>query len=187
MAPGPGSRRGVATRRPASGVDDESIRELYQRHADMLFNLVWRLVDGDRQRAEDIVQETLIRAWQNAEKLDLLSGRRLRPWLITVARRIAIDAYRSKEARPEEVHDLDPGRFSTLDDTERIERSVIVMAALRELSLPYREILLQTYFYGRTVARAADYLGLPLGTAKSRVYHGLRALRIRLEERGLAD
>jgi RNA polymerase sigma-70 factor, ECF subfamily len=166
------------------GVDDESIRQLYQRHAAMLFTFASRLVDGDRQHAEDIVQETLIRAWQNAGKLDLRSGRRLRPWLITVARRIAIDGYRGQVARPEEVHDIDPDEFVTLDDTERIERSVTVMAALRDLSRPYREVLLQTYFHDRTVARAAECLGLPLGTAKSRVYHGLRALRTQLEQRG---
>ena len=85
------------------------------------------------------------------------------------------------------VHDPDPDGLSMLDDSERIERSVTVMAALRELSRPYREVLLQTYFFGRTVAQTADYLGLPLGTAKSRVYHGLRALRVRLEQQGLAE
>ena len=183
MAPRPGFGRRVAT----GQLDDESIRVVYERHAGMLLNFVSRLVDGDRQRAEDIVQETLIRAWRNAGKLDLRSGRRLRPWLITVARRISIDEYRCEGARPEVVHDPDPDGLSMLDDSERIERSVTVMAALRELSRPYREVLLQTYFFGRTVAQTADYLGLPLGTAKSRVYHGLRALRVRLEQQGLAE
>jgi RNA polymerase sigma-70 factor (ECF subfamily) len=163
------------------------MRALYEEHALALVNFVSRLVGGDRQRAEDIVQETLVRAWRNADKLDLQSGRRLRPWLITVARRIAIDEYRSGGARPEEVYDIDPDAFSTPDESERMVRSVTVMAALRELSPPYREILLHTYFYGRTVAQAAEYLGLPLGTAKSRVYHGLRALRSQLEQQGVTE
>ncbi len=187
MTPRPGFGRWVAARHPAYGIDDESIRALYEQHVRALLNFVSRLVGGDQQRAEDIVQETLIRAWRNAEKLDLRSGRRLRPWLITVARRIAIDEYRSGGARPEEVYDIDLDGFSALDDSERMIRSMTVMAALRDLSRPYREILLHTYFYGRTVAQAAEYLGLPLGTAKSRVYHGLRALRSRLEQQGVVE
>jgi len=177
----------VAARHLAYGVDEGPIRALYEQHATALLNFVSRLVGGDRQLAEDIVQETLLRAWRNAAKLDLQSGRRLRPWLITVARRIAIDEYRSSGARPAEVYDVDLDEFSSLDESERTVRSMTVMAALRELSPPYREILLHTYFYGRTVAQAAEYLGLPLGTAKSRVYHGLRALRSRLERQGVAE
>jgi RNA polymerase sigma-70 factor (ECF subfamily) len=187
VTPRPGLGRRVAARRPAHGIDDDAIRVLYEQHARALLTFVSRLVGGDRGHAEDIVQETLLRAWRSAEKLDFRSGRRLRPWLITVARRIAIDEYRSEGARPEEVYDIDMDGFSALDESERTVRSVTVMAALRELSRPYREILLHTYFYGRTVAQAADHLGLPLGTAKSRVYHGLRALRIRLEQQGLVE
>jgi len=179
--------RWVAARHLAYGVDEEPIRALYEQHAPALLNFVARLVGGDRQRAEDIVQETLLRAWRNAEKLDLESGRRLRPWLITVARRIAIDEYRSDTARPAEVYDVDLDEFSTFDESDRTVSSMTVMAALRELSPPYREILLHTYFYGRTVAQAAEYLGLPLGTAKSRVYHGLRALRSQLEWQGVTE
>ncbi|MBO0867726.1 MAG: sigma-70 family RNA polymerase sigma factor [Micromonosporaceae bacterium] len=161
------------------------MRALYAQHANALLSFVSRLVGGDRQRAEDIVQETLLRAWRNSDKVDLHGGKTLRPWLITVARRIAIDDYRSDNARPEEVYDVDLNDFSTRDETEHMVRSMTVMEALRELSPPHREILLHTYFYGRTVAQAADLLGLPLGTAKSRVYHGLRALRNQLEQRGV--
>jgi RNA polymerase sigma-70 factor (ECF subfamily) len=152
------------------------MRALYAQHASALLNFVSGLVGGDRQRAEDVVQETLLRAWRNSDKLDLHGGRALRPWLITVARRIAIDDYRSGSARPDEVYDVDLEGFAVTDETDRTLRSMTVMEALRELSPPHREILLHTYFYGRTVAQAAEVLGLPLGTAKSRVYHGLRAL-----------
>jgi RNA polymerase sigma-70 factor (ECF subfamily) len=186
VTPRPGLGRRVAAGHAAYGIDDDAIRVLYEQHALALLNFAARLVGGDRQRAEDIVQETLVRAWRNADKLDLRSGRRLRPWLITVARRIAIDEYRSVGARPE-VYDVDLDGFPERDGSEQTVRSVTVMAALRELSRPYREILLHTYFYGRTVAQAAEYLGLPLGTAKSRVYHGLRALRVRLEQQGVVE
>jgi RNA polymerase sigma-70 factor (ECF subfamily) len=164
---------------------EEQMRSLYEQHAGALLNFVSRLVAGDRQRAEDIVQETLLRAWRNGHKLDWDSGMSLRPWLVTVARRIAIDDHRSEGARPTEIYDLDLESMSPTDDTDRTLRSMAVVDAMRDLSAPHREILLHTYFYGRTVAQAAELLGLPLGTAKSRVYHGLRALRASLEERGV--
>src|SRR5690606_40302222 len=59
-----------------------------------------RSSDLDRQRAEDIVQETLLRAWRNAHKLSSSGVASVRPWLVTVARRIAIDQHRSERARP---------------------------------------------------------------------------------------
>src|SRR5256886_8280453 len=138
VTPRPGLGRRVAARRPAHGIDDDAIRVLYEQHARPLLAFVSRLVGGARQRAEDIVQETLFRAWRSAEKLDLRSGRRLRPWLITVARRIAIDEYRSDTARPAEVYDVDLDEFSTFDERDRTVSSMTVMAALRELSPPYR-------------------------------------------------
>jgi len=58
------------------------------------------LTSGDRQRAEDIVQETLLRAWQHP---DAIAERPPRPWLFAVARNLAVDAYRARKARPREV------------------------------------------------------------------------------------
>ena len=68
------------------------MRALYAEHAGPLFAFALRLTAGDRQRAEDVVQETLLRAWRNAHKLDEQGSRSLRPWLMTVARRIVIDS-----------------------------------------------------------------------------------------------
>jgi RNA polymerase sigma-70 factor (ECF subfamily) len=184
VSPGRDSGRPTTTEWPRAA-REEQMRWLYAQHAAALLNFVSRLVAGDRQRAEDIVQETLLRAWRHGHKLDWQSGASLRPWLVTVARRIAIDDHRSEEARPTEVYDLDLESMSTHDDTDRALRSMAVVDAMRELSAPHREILVHTYFYGRTVAQAAELLGLPLGTAKSRVYHGLRALRSTLEHRGV--
>jgi RNA polymerase sigma-70 factor (ECF subfamily) len=161
------------------------MRWLYEQHAAALLNFVSRLVGGDRQRAEDIVQETLLRAWRNGHKLDWRGETSLRPWLVTVARRIAIDEHRSEGARPTEIYDFDLESVSASDDTDKTLRSMAVAEAMRDLSPPHREILVHTYFYGRTVAQAADLLRIPLGTAKSRVYHGLRALRASLEQRGM--
>jgi RNA polymerase sigma-70 factor, ECF subfamily len=168
--------------------EDTLVRMLYEEHAGPLLMFVLRLTGGDRQRAEDIVQETLLRAWRNAHRLGAQGQQSLRPWLVTVARRIAIDDHRSTSARPAETYDRELESFpSTSDETDRVLRLMTVTDALRTLSHSHREILVETYFRGRTVPEAAEALGLPLGTAKSRVYYALRALRTALQQRGVTE
>jgi RNA polymerase sigma-70 factor (ECF subfamily) len=168
--------------------DEALMRTLYAEHAGPLLTFVLRLTGGDRQRAEDIVQETLLRAWRNAHLLGGNGRSSPRPWLVTVARRIAIDGYRSESARPPETYDRELDTLGGVaDETERVLRTMTVANALRALSDPHREILIETYFKGRTVPEAAEVLGLPLGTAKSRVYYALRALRTALVQQGVTD
>lgn len=168
--------------------EDTLVRMLYEEHAGPLLMFVLRLTGGDRQRAEDIVQETLLRAWRNAHRLGAQGQQSLRPWLVTVARRIAIDDHRSTTARPPETYDRELESFpSTADDTDRVLQLMTVTDALRTLSQSHREILVETYFRGKTVPEAAEVLGLPLGTAKSRVYYALRALRTALQQRGVTE
>jgi RNA polymerase sigma-70 factor (ECF subfamily) len=170
---------------PVPSREDALVRALYDQHATPLLAFVLRLTGGDRQRAEDIVQETLMRAWRNAHKLGTQGQTSIRPWLVTVARRIAIDNHRSENARPTETYDQELDNFGVADETDRLLRAMMVTDALRSLSYAHREILLETFFRGRTVPEAAETLGLPLGTAKSRVYYALRALRSALEQRGV--
>jgi RNA polymerase sigma-70 factor, ECF subfamily len=172
----------------AADHEDTLVRMLYDEHAGPLLMFVLRLTGGDRQRAEDIVQETLLRAWRNAHRLGAQGQQSLRPWLVTVARRIAIDDHRSTSARPPETYDRELESFpSTADDTDRVLQLMTVTDALKTLSQSHREILVETYFRGRTVPEAAEVLGLPLGTAKSRVYYALRALRTALQQRGVTE
>lgn len=188
---------GPVTPRPAAGRhypesgetrhSEELVRLLYDEHAKPLLMFVLRLTGGDRQRAEDVVQETLLRAWRNAHRLGAHGQSSLRPWLVTVARRIVIDDHRSEQARPAETYDRDLEGFSESDHTDRVLRMMTITDALRTLSQPHREVLVATYFRGRTVPEAAEELGLPLGTAKSRVYYALRALRTALLERGVTE
>src|ERR1700750_3415226 len=93
--------------------EDTLVRMLYEEHAGPLLMFVLRLTGGDHQRAEDIVQETLLRAWRNAHKLGTEPGTSLRPWLVTVARRITIDEHRSASARAAETYDRDLDGLST--------------------------------------------------------------------------
>src|SRR5205809_4036133 len=84
--------------------EDAALRALFDQHAAPLMSYALRLVDGDRGRAEDVVQETLLRAWRHPEAMAPSRGSP-RPWLFAVARRIAVDAHRRRIARPREVGD----------------------------------------------------------------------------------
>ena len=182
---GPGGTGG-GVRLTGTAGDDAMITELYRQYRGPLLLFVLRLTAGDRQHAEDIVQETMVRAWREARRLDL-TGPSLMPWLATVARRIVIDEQRRKRARPPEiggaVADLAPVAD---DETENLLRKVLVAEALQALSTAHREVLNETILRDRTVNQAAEVLGIPVGTVKSRVYYALKALRVVLAERGVS-
>jgi RNA polymerase sigma-70 factor, ECF subfamily len=172
-------------RRPTGfGPDEELMRALYRDHVKPLFAYVLHLVAGDRQLAEDVVQETLLRAWRNASRLDN-DARSLRPWLVTVARRVVVDDHRSRLARPQEVGPAALDRLPAPDDTERILRIMTIADAMQDLSEQHRRVLVETYFKDHTATEAAAELGVPPGTVRSRIFYALRSLRIALEERGL--
>ncbi|WP_407700362.1 sigma-70 family RNA polymerase sigma factor [Streptomyces beihaiensis] len=162
------------------------MRALYAEHAGPLLAHVLRLVAGDRQRAEDVVQETLIRAWKNAENLDP-AARSLRPWLVTVARRIVIDHHRSRQARPQEVDPAPLEAVAAEDEIDKALRLMTLADALDDLTPAHRAVLVETYFEGRTVSEAAERLGVPSGTVRSRVFYALRSMKLALEERGVTS
>ncbi|MET7622567.1 sigma-70 family RNA polymerase sigma factor [Streptomyces sp. NPDC005408] len=157
--------------------DERALAELQREHGRALFGFLLGLSYGDRQRAEDLVQETLVRAWKHPEALET-DHDSMRPWLFTVGRRLAIDARRSRLARPAEVA-ADSLEQSPLaeDHTETSSTALDVREAVRTLSREHREVLVHIYFRGLSVAEASEALGIPAGTVKSRTYYALRALR----------
>lgn len=167
------------------GHDEELVTTLYRDYGGLLFGHAMRLTGNDRQWAEDVVQETLIRAWRNAGKLDRQPGL-LQAWLLTVARRIVIDGRRSRAARPTEVGPTPLETVTVPDEADRMLSSLVLTEALGSLTPEHREAIRQTYLRDRTVNEAAEVLGVAPGTVKSRVYYALRALRRALQEREVA-
>lgn len=164
--------------------DEELIRELYAEHGPALLLFTLRLTDGDRSRAEDLVQETLLRAWRHPDALETERGA-VRPWLFTVARHLAIDAHRARRARPVEVGDAALAAVPSADVLDRALQAWQVADALAALRPDHRDVLLETYYRGRSVSEAAAVLGIPAGTVKSRTFYALRALKLAFEERGV--
>lgn len=165
--------------------DDRLLRALWDEHAAPLLAYAMRLT-GDRGRAEDVVQETLLKAWRNRDRIDA-SRESLRPWLLTIAHRVAIDAHRARQARPPEVGDEALLAVAVDDDIDRALETWLIAEALASLTPPHREVLVETYYRGRSTAEAANVLRIPQGTVKSRTFYALRALRLALEERGVTS
>jgi RNA polymerase sigma-70 factor (ECF subfamily) len=156
-------------------VDERAIVDLHVEHRNALFGFLTKLT-GDRHRAEDLVQETMVRAWRNLETLE--SGTSARPWLLTVARRLTIDAHRARMARPAEIQDEELAYAATDDDPiERNLTALDVRQAMHNLTPSHRDVLVEMYYHSLSVAEIAEKLGIPEGTVKSRAHYALKSLR----------
>jgi RNA polymerase sigma-70 factor (ECF subfamily) len=166
-----------------SGRDEALVRALYSEHAAALWAFVVPLVGGDQVRAQDVVQETMLRAWRQPDVLDQVRGS-VRPWLFTVARHIVVDEWRRHRTDRDVPLDTGPDRGED-DRTDAVLDTWIVGEALSRLSPDHRAVLEHCYYQGRTTADAAAVLGIPEGTVKSRAHYALRALRLALQEMGV--
>ncbi|MGW4909463.1 sigma-70 family RNA polymerase sigma factor [Streptomyces sp. NPDC004270] len=168
---------------PTPGSPEQKMRMIYDVNKGSLMRSLLGWTQGDRQTAEDLVQETMLRAWRN---LDILPDdpRAVRPWLLTVSRRLAIDMLRARSSRPTEVED-DPLESIPVaaEPLEQVLDRQVLRSALAELSATHRAVLAQVYFLHQPVRHAAEVLNVPEGTVKSRTHNALRALREALGDR----
>lgn len=153
---------------------------LYREHGTALWRYALRLT-GDRSRAEDVVQDTLLRAWQHPE----VTAPTARAWLFTVARNLIIDQSRSARAR-NEIGSLakTPEPAGPDEVTATLDR-MLIADALARLSAEHRAVIRRSYYQGWSTARIAADLGVAEGTVKSRLHYAVRALRLTLQEMGV--
>ncbi|MGY4768722.1 sigma-70 family RNA polymerase sigma factor [Kribbella sp. CWNU-51] len=154
---------------------DALIRVLYAEHGPSVLRYATQLT-GDRAAAEDVVQETLLRAWKHAASLVEGTGS-IRAWLLKVARNIVTDRARARAVRPVEVAQVDEHSSVGTDHSDSVVNTLLILEALDQVSAEHREVIEELYYQGRTVAEAARELGVPPGTVKSRSYYALRAVR----------
>lgn len=170
--------------------DEEAVHAAYLRYGPEIYRFLLRGI-GDAGAAEDLTQETFVKAWRNADRYDEeLSS--LRGWLFGIARNTMIDHVRAAQVRPWQGRVVDPtselarGTGSEVADaTERLLQQWVVEEALRRIPDHHREVIVQTYLRDRPHDEVAAELGVPVGTVRSRLFYGLKALRSALDEMGV--
>ena len=161
---------------------EQALQNLHDRHASDLWRFALRLTH-DRELAQDVVQETLLRAWRDPA-LAVRPDPVARAWLFTIARHLVIDKWRSAASR-REVGGIAFEPSSGDDASSEVLDRWLITDALRQLSEDHRAVITAAYFEGRAVADIAASLGVPVGTVKSRLHYGLRTLRLILQEKGV--
>ena len=162
------------------GDPDAAIRQLYSHYARALHRYVEQFCQ-DQASADDIVQETFIRAWRHLPRLRT-DDRPIRPWLYRVARNLLIDANRAARARPMSAPEQPAAEIGTDSGLDEVLDRQLFSAALQHLSPAHQSVLVETFYRGGTMATVARELGIPHGTARSRLHYALDALRQHLEE-----
>lgn len=165
--------------RVATG-DQEAFATFYDAVSPRVFGLVLRVL-RDRSQSEEVTQEVFVQVWREAASFDSARGSAL-SWLLTVAHRRAVDRVRTESAQSKrevayESHNVTPSFDSTSEAVEDEWRARTVRRAVSDLSQAQREAIELAYFAGLTHREVSQQLGLPLGTAKTRIRDGLSKLR----------
>ena len=173
-------------RRTAVPVEAFDARAAYAAHGPELYRFALRQL-GDGGAAQDVVQEVFLRAWRAAGSYDpQLAG--LRTWLFAIARNVVVDEVRRSTVRPwqrqlSDTAGADQPTVGALD--EQVVDAWVVEEALRRLGEDHRVAIVQTHLLGRPHGEVAAELGIPVGTLRRRVFYGLKALRLAMEEMGV--
>jgi RNA polymerase sigma-70 factor (ECF subfamily) len=167
-------------------LEEHRLVEIVRTHRAALLGYTLRLVNGDVGRAEDVVQETFVRAWLQIDRLTPEQGS-VNGWLRRVAYNVAIDGHRMRRVRPEEVELVSAEVALRADDdhTDDVLMEISVAQMLDAMWPEHRAVLVEVYLNDRTAGQASAVLGIPLGTVKSRLHYALRTLRGSVEEAAL--
>ena len=168
----------------AAGDIGAPMAELYRRYGGRIYRFGLNLL-GDAGLADELVQECFVRLWRTAGRFDLSRGT-VAAYMFVMGRSIAADLRKRPSSRPLML--VDEAQIPAQPDSvDQILETLMMRDALDSLSAAHREVLILVHAEGLTQSQIAERLGLPLGTVKTRMYHGLRALRAALGERGYDD
>jgi RNA polymerase sigma-70 factor, ECF subfamily len=157
--------------------DSNAVTLLYEKYSSALYGMIVRIV-RIRELAEEVLQDVFVKAWRNFDSYDATKGR-LYTWLINIARYAAIDATRSSAFNRPNHQPID-SLLSIVDTRQRalLNTDIIGVEQLTKILPPDLKTLIDLlYFEGYTQAEAAEYLGIPVGTVKTRVRAAIKLLR----------
>lgn len=182
-----GRREAVTPAEPGL-TSEEALRAAYAAHGAELYRFALRQLD-DEGAAQEIVQEVFLRAWRRADSYDPEVAS-LRVWLFAIARNLVIDEARRIAVRPwRRSLSGDPTEQAPVPLVPGADQSVVdtwvVEEAMRRIRPEHRAAIVATYLLGRPHADVAAELGVPVGTVRSRVFYGLKALRLAMDEMGV--
>jgi RNA polymerase sigma-70 factor (ECF subfamily) len=164
-----------------AGDAETPVAELYRRYGRRLYRFGMQVL-GDQGLAEEMVQESFVRLWRSASRFDAQRGS-VGAYLFVIARSTAADIRKRPSSRP--LLSVEESHVPPLsDNVDRVLDGIIVREALETLSRPQAEVLQLAQEEGLTQSQIAERLGVPLGTVKTRMFHGMRALRAALVQRG---
>jgi len=167
--------------------DSDGLSGLMQRHQDRLFRYLLRLT-GDEPMAEDVFQQTWLQVAERISRYD--AGRPFAPWLFRVARNLALDQLRRIRPESLDLADEPAAPAGTADPLARavaLERSGRLLGAVAALAPLDREVLALRFETELELKELAETLGVPLPTAKARLYRALARLRERLIAKAPAE
>jgi RNA polymerase sigma-70 factor, ECF subfamily len=163
----------------------EDLRVLYDLHGDEIFRFCGRFL-RDRSLAEEAVQETFLRAWRSPARR-AGNVQQIRPWLFSIARTTCLDAQRRIRVRPLTSDAPTPDFAADDHSIDDVFATWTVEEALRRIRPDQRYAIVETYLKGRTYTELSAEISVPEATIRSRVFYGLKALRLALEEMGIHD
>jgi RNA polymerase sigma-70 factor (ECF subfamily) len=162
-------------------LDEDVVAAIYREHGQALRRFIIS-ASHDPQLADDIVQETVLRVWQQAPTI---TGS-MRSYLFRTARNILIDNYRKSQRRPQEAEERDVADpAEAAGKVDELLTKVLMEEALLRLSMEHRDVLVALHYRRFTVSEAAVQLNIPSGTVKSRAFYAVKALRTILDEMGV--
>jgi RNA polymerase sigma-70 factor (ECF subfamily) len=163
--------------------EEAALNEIYDQFASFVYGLALRVI-GDARAAEDVAQDVFVCIWERPDAFDPDRGS-LRTWLGTLAHRRAVDHVRREEARRRRAI-REASRSETTPDVEEMAMALVtaerVRTALATLPDDQRRAIQLAYFGGKTYRQVAEVLGIPEGTAKSRLRLGLRRIADALDD-----